>query len=81
MPRYPATMRAAGIAGSARFRFVVDTLGRVELATVERIESTHEAFAVAVRESLPRMRFRAACFGGRSVRQLVEFPIAFNIKR
>ena len=81
MPRFPASLRAAGIEGSARFRFVVDTLGRVEMASVERMEATHEAFAVAFREALHRMRFRAASVGGRPVRQLVEFPIAFRVRR
>lgn len=81
VPRFPTALRAAGIEGSARFRFVVDTLGRVELATVERLSATRDAFAMAVREALPRMRFRAARAGGRPVRQLVELPFDFRVSR
>jgi TonB family protein len=81
LPRFPALMRSAGVEGAARFQFVVDTLGRVELATVREVESTNGAFAMAVRGTLPRMRFTPARVGGRVVRQLVEFPILFRIER
>lgn len=81
VPRFPSALRAAGIEGDARFRFVVDTLGRVELATIERLSATREAFAMAVREALPRMRFRAAQVSGRPVRQLVELPFDFRVRR
>jgi hypothetical protein len=60
---------------------VVDTLGRVELLTVRELQSTHQAFALAVRSTLPRMRFTPARVDGRAVRQLVEFPIVFRIER
>jgi TonB family protein len=81
LPRFPAVMRSAGVEGAARFQFVVDTLGRVELSTVREMESTNAAFAMAVRGTLPRMRFTPARAGGRTVRQLVEFPIVFRIER
>lgn len=81
MPRFPNALRALGVEGDARFRFVVDTLGRVELASVEQVQSTRDAFAVAVRDVLPRMRFRPARVNGRPVRQLVEFPIVFRLTR
>jgi TonB family protein len=81
LPRFPAVMRSAGMEGTARFQFVVDTLGRVELATVRELQSTHAAFALAVRGTLPLMRFTPARVGGRPVRQLVEFPIVFRMER
>jgi len=81
LPQFPQVLRNAGVQGMARFRFVVDTLGRVELETVQVVESTHPAFALAVRVILPRMRFAPARVGGRPVRQLVEFPVQFHLDR
>lgn len=81
LPRFPQLLKAAGVEGMARLRFVVDTLGHVELETVQVIESTHPAFAVAVQATLPRMRFSPARVGARAVRQLVEFPVQFRIDK
>lgn len=79
LPRYPDVLKTRGLTGGVRIRFVVGADGRVELSTVEILESTHPAFADAVRATLPRMRFRPAKVGNRSVRQLVEFPIGFRL--
>jgi len=81
LPRFPQLLRSAGVEGMARLSFVVDTLGRVELETVQVIESTRPAFAAAVQAALPRMRFTPARVGGRAVRQMVEFPIQFHLDR
>jgi protein TonB len=81
VPRFPSALRGIGIEGVARFRFVVDTAGRVELGSVEAISASHEAFAYAVRSTLPRMRFRPGRVDGRPVRQLVELPFAFRITK
>lgn len=81
VPRFPSALRGIGIEGFARFRFVVDTAGRVEMSTVEAVSASHEAFAFAVRSTLPRMRFRPGRVAGRAVRQLVEIPFAFRITR
>jgi TonB family protein len=81
VPAYPSVLRSTSIAGEARFRFVVDTAGRVELSTVERVSSTHDAFAFAVRGTLPRMRFTPARVDGKPVRQLVELPFVFRVTR
>lgn len=81
LPRFPQMLKDAGVEGMARVRFVVDTLGRVELETVQVVESTHAAFVVAVQVTLPRMRFAPARVGGHVVRQLVEFPVQFHLNR
>lgn len=81
MPRYPQRLRDAGVEGVTLVRFVVDTLGRVEQGTVQVIESTHPAFALAVQAVLPQMRFSPARVGERKVRQLVEFPLQFRLRR
>ncbi|MDP1892169.1 MAG: TonB family protein [Gemmatimonadaceae bacterium] len=81
MPRYPQLLRDAGVEGATLVRFVVDTLGRVEQGTVRVVESTHPAFALAVQAVLPQMRFSPARVGDRRVRQLVEFPLHFRLRR
>jgi TonB family protein len=80
-PRYPAVLASTGIVGEVRVRFVVDTAGRVEMATVEEVRSAHAAFSQAVWSTLPRMRFTPATAGGTRVRQLVELPFLFRSTR
>lgn len=81
LPRYPEALRQMRMEGAARARFVVGTDGRVELNTLEILESTHPAFAEALRAAIPRMRFRPARIGSQRVRQLVEFPVGFKLER
>jgi protein TonB len=81
VPRFPEMMRSAGVDGSVRVRFVVDTLGRVEMSSVEQLEASHPAFATAVLSTLPRMRFTPARVGDHRVRQMVELPMVFHVDR
>jgi protein TonB len=78
-PRYPESLRLAGVAGDVVVRFVVDTTGRVEPLSVQIVRSTHPLFTEAVRRVLPGARFAPAEAGGRRVRQLVEQPFSFAI--
>src|SRR5215207_1529293 len=56
-PAYPDMLRQAGVEGEALVSFVVDTLGRVDVASFKVIRTTHDLFAAAVKNALPRMRF------------------------
>lgn len=80
-PRYPSMLQSAGVDGSVRAQFVVDTLGRVEQGSFRALESTHDLFTASVREALARARFTPAEAGGRKVRQLVEQTFTFSITR
>lgn len=80
-PRYPSMLQSAGVEGSVRAQFVVDTLGRVEQGSFRALESTHDLFTAAVRDALSRARFKPAEVGGRRVRQLVEQSFSFSITR
>lgn len=80
-PKYPPDLRAAGIEGEVLVQFVVDTTGRAEMASLEVLQSSHEAFAEAVRVALAEMRFTTADVSGRKVRQLVQLPFVFGISR
>jgi TonB family protein len=62
-------------------RFVVDTLGAVDRASVQVLHATHALFESSVLEVLLRMRFVPAQVGHRNVRQLVEMPFHFRVER
>ena len=78
-PQYPAALRENGVEGTVFVRYVVDTTGRADSASVRFIEATHPLFAVSVREALLRMRFAPARVGNLNVRQLVEQSFQFRI--
>jgi len=80
-PIYPAALRAAQIEGTVLARFIVDSVGRAESASIEFPEATHAQFAEAVRQSLLRSRYLPAMVNGRAVRQLVEQRFAFTLAR
>ena len=80
-PVYPTSLRAAQVEGSVVARFVVDTAGRVEPASIAFPEATHGLFADAVRQSLLRSRYLPAIVGDHAVRQLVEQRFAFTLTR
>ena len=80
-PRYPATLRAAGIEGHVLAEFVVDTLGRAELATLRIRELANPLFGDAVREALARYRFQPGEVAGRKVRTRVAVPFEFRLER
>jgi periplasmic protein TonB len=79
-PRYPDQLRAAGVTGRVVVRLVVDTIGRVELASIVIREASHDLFTQAVRAVLPSLRFVPAEAGGRKVRMLVDLPFEFRLQ-
>ncbi len=78
VPIYPDSLYHARVPGRVVARFVVDTAGAVELATIEVVSATQPPFGVAVRQALQAARFSPAVLGGRPVRQLVEMPFEFK---
>jgi TonB family protein len=79
VPIYPRVLELKGIEGSALVRFVVDTTGRADPESFRIVEETHRLFGQAVRDALPRMKFRPAMMGDKKVRQLVEQPFGFRL--
>jgi protein TonB len=80
-PRYPESLRQAGIGGRVLVRFTVDTLGSIDMASVQVLESTHDGFTRSVRDVLPLFRFKPSEVGGRRVRSLAEMPFEFMVSR
>jgi protein TonB len=76
-PEYPRTLAAVGIEGRVSTEFVIDTLGRVEPASIRILQSTHPAFEASARTAVAAALFRPARFGPRPVRQLTRQAIRF----
>lgn len=79
-PRYPEQLRTANIEGQVHAQFVVDTTGRVVMASVAVHVSPHPAFSAAVLEALRLARFTPAEIRGRKVAQLVSQPFVFRLR-
>lgn len=77
--RYPEMLRLARIEGVAMIEGVVDTLGRMEHATLRVVSSPHPAFSAAALESLGGAVFRPGRVYGRAVRVLVRIPVRFTL--
>ena len=80
-PRYPASLREAGVQGRVVVQFVVDTLGRAELDELQVIESAHPHFVESVRAALARYRFSVGEASGHKVRTRVQLPFDFTLTR
>lgn len=76
---YPDDLRQRGVCGEVLASFVVDTLGRAEMATFRVLQSTDSLFSRAVRDGVANSRYKPARLHSRAVRQLVEQPFAFSM--
>ena len=80
-PTYPEMLRTAGVEGQVLAQFVVDTTGRADMSTFKILKTDNELFSLAVKNTLPRMRFLPAEVGGRKVKQLVQQPFGFTLNK
>jgi TonB family protein len=58
---------------------VIDTLGRVEPASVQVLESSHSGFEDPAMQAVLRARFNPARLGETPVRQLTRQRISFKL--
>ena len=79
-PPYPPDMLEAGREGEVYARYIVDTLGRADLASFLVLATNDPAFTRAVLETLPRMKFRPALSQGIRVPQVVQQRFQFKIQ-
>src|SRR4029078_11022112 len=80
-PSYPESMRSSGAEGEVHAQFVVNENGRAEPGTFKVLNSPNAAFTQAVKDALPRMRFRPAKIGKTSVSQLVQQAFVFKLDK
>ena len=77
-PSYPDSLSRAGVAGRVVVEFVVDTMGRVDSASVDVMMSSDPLFTLAVRQALAETQFTVARRGARRVRQVMQLPVSFS---
>ena len=89
-PRYPDRAAMSRMGGYVTMRFIVDTLGRVEPASIHDLwpsdkprltgylAADYDEFVSAVKAVLPMWRFSPARLGSCPVSQVVNLPIAFG---
>lgn len=80
-PTLPEELRQPGNKGTTIGQFIVDTAGVPEPQSFKVIRETHASYSAAVREALPCMRFSPATIRGRRVRQLVQQPFVFDVRK
>lgn len=78
VPRFPNSERVAHERGLVSIAVVIDTTGRAEMDSYRLLNEPSPAFARAVHDAMPDMRFRPAFKNGRPVRQLVAWSIGFG---
>ncbi len=78
-PAYPDPLRKNAPDGIVVVRFVIDTLGRVEVPSLKVVESTHPLFVASVRSALDRLKFLPAYFSGQRVRVRMEQRFEFHL--
>src|SRR5262249_39756672 len=71
-PPYPEELRDDRPDGLVVVRFVIDTLGHVEVPSLHVIASTHPLFAASVRATLGQLRYVPASQSGRPIRVRME---------
>jgi hypothetical protein len=72
----PTARRAASVQEEAALvQFVVDTLGRPDIASLKVLLARDRVLAAEARSVLPRWRFRPARLGGCVVAQIVQTPL------
>ncbi|MDP1862177.1 MAG: hypothetical protein Q8K82_26230, partial [Gemmatimonadaceae bacterium] len=96
-PKYPAAEKAAGAEATVLVQFVVGPDGLVEPGTFRVITGTmltpggkqavtkpvaeYGPFEIAIRDAMPTLRFLPGKLKGVAVRQLVQQPYVFAIKK
>ena len=78
-PPYPEELREDRPDGLVVVRFVIDTLGRVEVPSLNVVVATNPLFAASVRAVLDRLRFLPASQAGRPVRVRMEQRFEFHL--
>jgi TonB family protein len=78
-PGYPALLRSAHLEATVSARFVVDTTGRVEPASIAFESAGERLFEASVRRALLASRFSPAETQGHRVRMLVRQDFAFRL--
>jgi len=76
-PVYPSALRAAGVEGTVRLSFIIDTTGGVEPGSVTVLAASHPGFVASASAAVRAQRFIPAERRGVVVRTLAEQTVRF----
>lgn len=79
-PVYPPLLQSAGIEGTVMVQAVIDTMGRVEPASIKIVNSANPGFNESAKQTVMKSLFRPARVYGKAVRVLIQLPVAYTIK-
>lgn len=79
-PVYPSILRDAGVEGTVSARFVIDSTGRVETASIAFAGNASALFEQSVRQALASARFSPALVNGHAVRVLMAQTFTFRLR-
>ena len=79
-PRFPESLRRAGVRGWVEVEYVVNQHGQVDRRSLRVLASSHPAFLLSALEAIRGARFRPALRGGHPVAVLVRQTIRFRIQ-
>ena len=79
-PVYPPLLQSAGIEGTVMVQAVIDTMGRVEPASIKIVTSANPGFNESAKQTVMKSLFRPARVYGKAVRVLIQLPVAYTIK-
>jgi protein TonB len=80
-PRYPERLLSANVEGEVLVQFVVDERGVADMSSFRVIRSTNNEFTESVKNAIRSMSFEPAESAGKKVRQVVQQPYRFAVKR
>ncbi len=80
-PRYPEHLLSANVEGEVLVQFVVDERGVADMSSFRVIRSTNNEFTESVKNAIRSMSFEPAESAGKKVRQVVQQPYRFAVKR
>ncbi|MGH7612822.1 MAG: energy transducer TonB [Gemmatimonadales bacterium] len=80
-PVYPPLLQQAGIEGTVTVQAIIDTMGRVEPASIKITQTANPGFNESAKATVLKSLFRPARVYGKAVRVLIQIPIAYTIKR
>ncbi len=80
-PRYPRLLKQAQIEGNVLLRFIIDTVGRAEPASIEVVQSDNPGFNSSALAAIRSCRYRAGRVRGRPVRVIVQQAVRFRLAR
>ncbi len=66
--------------GRVWVQFIIDTLGKPEMGTVEVLFSDADDFTKATLDALAGAKFRPARVGEKAVRVLIRMPFIFSLR-